>query len=89
MEIPTLETERLRLVPPGLEHLRAYHACVSDPEFIRHLAMVDHWHRVAEKLGARHERNIDFLGGESRVIYIRRSVYLSYNFNSIPIVQSL
>jgi [ribosomal protein S5]-alanine N-acetyltransferase len=160
MDIPTLETERLLLVPPRLAHLRAYHACVSDPEFSRHLeqtpmdlntadrtlaAMVGHWHlrgcgswivedkqgafigrvghnaweiwpelelgwwigrerwgngyaveaaravlehtwksgrtrvvsfirpvntqsiRVAEKLGAKHERNIPFLGGESRV----------------------
>lgn len=166
MEIPTLETERLRLVPPGRSHFEAFAALVADAVFVESLelkpmdrnaadraycAMVGHWHlrgwgnfiveerasgafvgrvgindwegwpepelgwwtapaawgrgyapeaaravlefvrekfqrrrlisliraanarslRVAEKLGAVHEKDIDFLGGVARV-YVHR-----------------
>jgi [ribosomal protein S5]-alanine N-acetyltransferase len=58
MEIPTLETARLRLVPPAMRHFEAYAAIVADPAFVERLglppmtrneahrslcAMVGHW----------------------------------------------
>jgi RimJ/RimL family protein N-acetyltransferase len=59
MEIPTLETARLRLVPPRPAHFEAYAALLADPLFVAHLelkplsrneadrsfcALVGHWH---------------------------------------------
>ncbi len=39
MNIPTLETERLRLVPPELRHLPGYAATLADPDFTQHLEL--------------------------------------------------
>lgn len=59
MQIPTLETARLRLVPPEARHFDAYAALVADAAFMQHLeqpaldrnaadrsfcAMLGHWH---------------------------------------------
>ncbi len=59
MEIPTLETERLRLVEPAAHHFDAFAALLADPVFVdalglklmdrnesyRHFcAMIGHWH---------------------------------------------
>lgn len=58
IDIPTIETERLRLVPPEPRHFDAFAALLADPEFVRHLeiapcsrleahrsfcAMIGHW----------------------------------------------
>lgn len=58
MDIPTLETTRLRLVAPAPRHFDAFAAVFADPEFVRHLriaprdretsyrslcAMLGHW----------------------------------------------
>jgi RimJ/RimL family protein N-acetyltransferase len=59
VDIPTLETARLRLVPPEERHFEAYAALVGDAAFMQHLekaaldraeayrslcAMLGHWH---------------------------------------------
>jgi RimJ/RimL family protein N-acetyltransferase len=58
MEIPTLETERLRLVAPAARHFDEFAALLADPGFVQHLdlsplsrndahrafcAMLGHW----------------------------------------------
>jgi len=58
MEIPTIETERLRLVPPASRHFDAFAAVLADRRFVEHLeiepcsrqdahrsfcAMLGHW----------------------------------------------
>jgi RimJ/RimL family protein N-acetyltransferase len=59
MDIPTVETERLRLVPPAAQHFAAFAALVADAVFMESLemkpmdrnqadrafcAMLGHWH---------------------------------------------
>ncbi len=39
MDIPTLETARLRLIAPTSRHFDAFAAVFADPEFVRHLGI--------------------------------------------------
>jgi len=95
MDIPTLETARLRLLTPVSRHFDAFAVVFAEPDFVKHLgiqprdretshrgfcALLGHWRlrgwgassntasiRVAEKLGASHERDTDLHGTRVRV----------------------
>jgi RimJ/RimL family protein N-acetyltransferase len=49
MQIPTLETLRLRLVPPAQAHFEAYAALLADPLFVAHLELTPQSRNEADR----------------------------------------